>query len=500
MKKTLIYTFTLMALIVSAGFTAIISSLVAAEEGSSNTLISTENNLAESSSTISLSKSENVYVITNSDGTVNKSFVNNTINDSSEPLPIEASITYSLDGSDIKAEDLVNKSGHVKITYKFTATKSFQGKFVPFLTVTGLDLDSTKFKNIKIDHGKIISESDNILLAGYTFAGLNEDLNTDMLSDSFTVEADVTNFELPDTYTFATNELFTEIDTTRLTSIDSIINSINDLGSAFDQILAGSTELTNGLNQALTGSKKIQSGAHELANGANQLNSGANELTDGMDSLTSNIALLNGGLSQLSGNSETLRQSAAQIFNALLSSTSAKIGQTLTPDNFDIILENVIEQLTPVDPETAAELTQTKALLDGYNQFLAGLNSYTTTVDEIATKTPALQIGSNQLLEGAKTLSNGTTTLTTGTNELATGTDSLVDGLDKLTAGAGTLNDGLTIFKDQGLNKLINFANNDLSSFTANLRQTVTAADSYHHYSNSNANSVKFIFKTPSIR
>ena len=480
MKKSLIYTFALMALIVSAGFTAIISSLVVAEEGSSSTLISTENDLAENSSTTSLDRSENVYVITNSDGTVNKSFVNNTVNTSSEPLPIEASITYSLDGNEIKAEELVNKSGHVKITYKFTATKSFQGKLVPFLTVTGLDLDSTKFKNIKIDHGKIISESDNILLAGYTFAGLNEDLNIDMLSDSFTVEADVTNFELPDTYTFATNELFAEIDTTKLTSIDSIINSINDLGSAFDQILAGSAELAKGSTDLATGAQKLATGANELATGANSLAGGITVLDTKVNEFVPQLQSLATGLSALSAKSTSVHQGVQGTFTGLLNT-----------------LQSVAESTT--DPVTKATLNQ---IIASYNTSLpelyTSLGTYTGTVDQIASATA--NIDTTELTAGISSLKSGANDLATGANQLANGANDLNSGASKLATGMSTLNDGLGTFKQQGLNKLISFANNNLSSFTANLRSTVTTADSYHHYTNSNATSVKFIFKTPSLK
>ena len=480
MKKSLIYTFTFMALIVSASFTAIVSSLVAAEEGSSSTLISTENDLAENSSTTSLDRSENVYVITNSDGTVNKSFVNNTVNTSSEPLPIEASITYSLDSNEIKAEDLVNKSGHVKITYKFTATKSFQGKLVPFLTVTGLDLDSTKFKNIKIDHGKIISESDNILLTGYTFAGLNEDLNIDMLSDSFTIEADVTNFELPDTYTFATNELFAEIDTTKLTSIDSIINSINDLGSVFDQILAGSAELTKGSTDLATGTQKLATGANELATGANSLASGITVLDTKVNEFTPKLQQLATTLSTLSAKSTAIHQGVQGTFTGLLNT-----------------LQNVAESTT--DPVTKATLNQ---IIASYNTSLpelyTSLGTYTGTVDQIASATASMD--TTELTAGIATLKSGADDLASGANQLASGANELSNGTSQLATGANTLNSGLTAFKEQGLNKLINFANHDLSSFIANLRSTINAATSYHHYSNPQATSVKFIFKTPSLK
>ena len=445
MKKSIIYTLAISALVLSTGFTAVVSSFATTEQNSTNNTIAADNNLIDNNKTENLSKSENVYIITNSDGTLNKSFINNTINTSSEPLPLEASITYYLDGNEIKATDLVNKSGHVKITYKFTATKSYQGKLVPFLTVTSLDFNSTKFKNIKINHGKIISESDSILLAGYTFAGLSEDLNADIISDSFTVEADVTNFELTDTYTFATNELFTEIDTTKLTSIDSIVNSINDLSSAFDQILAGSSELLKGSN--------------DLAQGAQKLSAGINDLTS--------------GLNTLSEKGTELKQGANELVSGILATTSQKVGQELTIDNYGFILSTIIKQLIDAGQiKKATELGQTKALITNLISLSSGITDYTNAVIYISAQTPTLNAGAKELATGA--------------SQLAT--------------GANTLNSGLITFKEEGINELVNFANHDLASFTNNLRSTVNAAKSYRYYTNENATSVKFIFKTPALK
>lgn len=480
MKKSLIYTFAILALVLSTSLTAIVSSFATTEQNSTNSLIATNTDLIDSNKTKDLSKSENVYIITNSDGTPNKSFVNNTINDSSEPLPIEASITYSLDGNTIKAEDLINKSGHVKITYKFTATKTYQGKLVPFLTVTGLNLDNNKFKNIKIDHGKIISESDNVLLAGYTFAGLNENLQTDMLSNSFTVEADVTNFELPDTYTFATNELFTDFDTTKLTSIDNVVSSINDLGSAFDQILAGSSKLLQGSNDLATGAQKLATGASDLATGANNLAGGITLLDTKVNEFTPKLQQLATALSGLSAKSTAVYQGVQGTFTGLLNS-----------------LQNVAENTT--DQATADALN---TIISSYNvslpELYTSLGTYTGTVDQIASATASIDTA--ELTDGISVLKSGAIDLSSGANQLATGANDLAAGTNQLATGVNTLNDGLSIFQQQGLNKLINFANHDLNSFTSNLRTTVNAASSYHHYSNQNATSVKFIFKTPALK
>ena len=114
-------------------------------------------------------------------------------------------------------------------------------------------MDNTKFTNLKITNGKILSENKNTFIAGYSLVGLNENLGTDFLPSTFEIEADTTNFALDTTYTIATNDFFANLDTSKLTSIDYIINSINDLSAGFDQIVRGATDLNNGLGQLSSG-------------------------------------------------------------------------------------------------------------------------------------------------------------------------------------------------------------------------------------------------------
>lgn len=485
MPKSLIYTLATIALIASTSFTALVSNFAAANQtNQSNPAETLAVNVLPTAGTKpeSLSKSENVYIITNSDGTVNKSFINNTINTSSEPLPLKESITYSLDGEKIKAEDLIGKSGHVQITYRFTATKYHNDKLVPFLTVTGLTLDSAKFQNIQIDHGKIISESSSIILAGYTFAGLGEDLGTDILNNSFTITADVTNFTLNDSYTFATNELFADLDTTKLSSLDDVVNSINQLGTAFDQILAGSDQLATGANDLATGANQLAAGATELAAGANKLSSGINQANSGAHELNAGAAQLADGMNQLVTFNDSVINKIDDITNQVTTTVQSII------DKYHI------------DPNSPLIAQLNASLTEYYTTAYTAVTTYTGNIEKLSDGAIKLSDGLTALATGTDELATGASTLAIGANQLVSGANQLATGSTQLATGASTLSSGLHAFKEQGINKLLDFANNNLSTFTANLRSTINAAKSYHNYSNENAQSVKFIFKTPSLK
>ena len=461
------YSLAVAALIGSTAFTAAISSFATTEQSASEDSLTISNDLAGSVKLNTFTKSENVYIITNADGSLNKSFINNTINESNEPMPVEMKITYTLDGVKIAPAELVGKSGHVKIRFEFAATKSYQNKLIPFLTVTGLEFDSAKFNNVKIDNGKIISESEHIILAGYTVAGLNEDLGTELLPGSFTVSADVNDFEMADTYTFATNELFADIDTTKLNSVDDLIGSVNELGSALDKILDGSTGLRNGAHDLAIGANELANGAHDLANGAAQVDTGANDLAAGAKELS-------GGLQQLV---------------AFDDSILAKVDTTT--DAITTTIQELIDKYH-IDPNSELIKRINDSLSDYYGQAYTAVTTYTGNIEKLSD-------GASQLANGADQLANGTAKLKTGAEQLVSGADQLANGATLLANGSATLNSGIATFKSQGVDKLVNFANHDLKGFLNNMRATVAAADSYHHYANSAAKSVKFIFKTPTL-
>lgn len=456
MKKSIIYSSLIScAILAGSAATIALNESNVTHANNSSELLATTSTLDAGLSNLSdqlSSKDETVYAITDAAGHVNKSFIGNNLNTSTTPLPVELNITYALDDTEISATDLIGKSGHVKVRYDFTATKTYQDKQIPFLTVTGIMLDSAKFKNLTIDNGKIISEGDNTALIGYAMPGLSTNLDTELLPSSFTIEADTTDFELNTTYTLATSELFADLDTSKLTSVDELINSVNDLSAGLDRIISGSSELTGGLDSLLAGTKKLQSGAAELSTGASNLASGAAELSSGLGQLVDfNNSVLN-----------------------KIDSTTAEV---------TAIAEEIIAKYD-LDPALVAELTA--PLTEYYNQAYSAVTTYTGNVEALSGGADALSIGATKLASGATELKSGIDTLVSGTTTLAT--------------GSHTLHDGLLTFKTSGIDRLVNFANHDLDTFLRNLRSTVSAAKSYHSYSSPTATSVKFIFKTPSLK
>lgn len=483
MKKSLIYSTTLAAALLSctAGIIFTTNTKVNATEP---TVLAETNNDLNTKPAIN-TKDETVYAIANSDGTTGSIFVGNNLYTGSETLPVSINIKYYLNDTEISANELKGKSGHIKIVYTYNSETKISNQKVPFLAITSLTLDETKFSNIKLKNGKTINSFGKLLVVGYATPGLNEDFNTTLFPDQFILEADVTNFALQDSYTIFTNDFFKEIDTSKLSSIDGLRSSMNQLADGLNQLIAGASSLSDGLKSLLDGSKKLYTGSQEFATGISSASTGAATISDGLNFLASK--------------NNDLQAGATAIITSTISEL-AESGVNVTTENYSDILTTAINnytaQLTALSasPEPAAaetiqtlqavvaKLTKAKSLLD----FATGIIGYTNGVSSAA--------------EGALKLKTGLTVLNEKTPELVNGLATLLNGTEELYNGSVKLSNGLTTIKTSGIDKLVNFANHDLASFTANARAAINAARSYQHFSNESAETVKFIIKTPSIK
>ena len=158
-------------------------------------------------------------------------------------------------------------------------------------------------------------------------------------------------------------------------------------------------------------------------------------------------------------------------------------------------IKDQIEAAVTSAKEGATSLTGLKASLDEYNKFYTGLISYTAGVDEasagvalLSTKTTALSAGAQSLYENMQKLADGTVALSSGVKKLAD--------------GSLTLSDGLKQFNDEGISKLVNAVDGDISEIAARLKATVEASKSYTTYAgkaDDTEGSVKFIYETDAI-
>ena len=241
-------------------------------------------------------------------------------------LPVSFTVTYELDGKEISPKKLEGKSGHLRVRYDYLNDTSLTGdRFTPFLTVTGLVLDLEHFKNVKLSaNGHYESDGQRKLVIGYSIPGLLDYLGIDeaeatlsdriSLSDSFSYEADVTDYEAPTGSTIVTSEIFSQLDAgDAASSADDLESSLNQLADASSQLVSGSSVLADGVKKLQNGSgtlsdgvKQLAGGGTNLASGAKQLAAGAGQLNDGIAQAAGGAQALAGGISQINDNARKL--------------------------------------------------------------------------------------------------------------------------------------------------------------------------------------------------
>lgn len=272
-------------------------------------------------------------------------------------LPVTMSVSYTLDGQSVSPEEIKGKSGEVTIRFSYrnnqkeTVTVDGEKKemYVPFAVITGVILDSDSFKNVEVTNGKLLSDGDRTVIAGYSLPGMRDNLGINSkdveIPDFFEISAKVNNFELSETITIITNEAFNNIDFDGDGELGEL-DSLSELSEAADQLCDGSDKLYDGLSQLLEKSSELVNGIDKLTEGSVRLKDGTEELAQGLDALKKN--------------SEALNMGSRQVFDALLETANTQLKAagmevpSLTPDNYEDILKGILNDLEESNIQMAA--------------------------------------------------------------------------------------------------------------------------------------------------
>ena len=257
-------------------------------------------------------------------------------------LPVSVKIRYELDGQEISANDIQGKSGHLKLTISFTnnysEVKNINGKSIvihpSYLAGGMLNMSTGKFSNVKCESGKIVNDGTNEMLAFANIPGLNETLKSAGLdkvnnqlgiSDDVTVEADVNNFDLGSIMVGMTNEI-------DLASELGDIGSVSELTDGIDQLMEADNQLIDGSKQLYDGTTQLKEQAAPLTGSSDQvrqLSAGAIQLNDGVKALQTGLTAYTNGVDTLAAGSQQLYgipQGVSQIQNGV----SGNLGQGKT--------------------------------------------------------------------------------------------------------------------------------------------------------------------------
>ena len=291
----------------------------------------------------------------NSDGTITWNAQGKDIyyqGTTEKTLPIQVSVSYTLDGKSISPSDLAGKSGKVVIRYDYKEDVGSTGNTtVPFVAMTGMILKNDSFKNVTVSNGKIIDDGDKRIIVGFAFPGLQDGLKlstgTADIPDYVEVTADAENFAIDSTLTYATCDFAQDIDTSKISNADDLTSALSQVTSAVTQLTDGSSALYDGLSTLLEKSNEMTAGIATLSNGASQLSTG-------LTTLDSNSAKLKSGAYQVF---TTLTATAQTQLNAALTANGLA-AVTLTPETYSTVLGGLLDKFSSgaySQAKTAAE-------------------------------------------------------------------------------------------------------------------------------------------------
>ena len=266
-------------------------------------------------------------------------------------LPWSITVRYYLDGSELTAEQLAGRSGHLKIALTVGRNDSCRdgGFYDAYALQASITLDGDRCENIVSDGATVASVGSDKQLSYIILPGKGADIS---------VEADVRDFEMD---SIAINGVSLSISMS--VDDDKLQNVIDELTDATSSLSDGSRDLEDGIGS-------LGSGVAQLGTGASQLRSGADELASGAGSLADGLGVISGSSGQLVDGAyaafEGLCSASAASINAQLSANG--LGEvTLTPENYADVLDGIIASLGAdkvYEQARAAALAQVTAAVE----------------------------------------------------------------------------------------------------------------------------------------
>lgn len=322
-------------------------------------------------------------------------------------LPVSVKIRYELDGQEMSANDIQGKSGHLKLTISFTnnysQVKNINGKSIvihpSYLAGGMLNMSTGKFSNVKCESGKIVNDGTNEMLAFANIPGLNETLKSAGLdkvnnqlgiSDDVTVEADVNDFDLGSIMVGMTNEIDLNQELGEIGSVSELTDGIDQLIEADNQLIDGSKQLYDGTTQLKEQAAPLTGSSDQVR----QLSAGAIQLNDGVKALQT-------GISQYTAGASAINEGVNQLY--AIPQGAAQISEGITTYKTQSLVSGIDDLSAGLDTfrqkvKAGLSSADTTAMMEQLEQAEGVLNKMSGTLDE----DEKIVLGLNKAMQDAK--------------------------------------------------------------------------------------------------
>ena len=293
-------------------------------------------------------------------------------------LPV---VTLTLDGEEISAADLKEKTGEAVLTVTYRT----EGQ-APVLVLSALPLPENGITDLKAENAAVLTEADRSVLVGWAVPNMDASLQLPV-SFSATFRAD--HADLGWMMTFCSSDPLEAV----CREMDARTGGM-DPEALLKELTAMLTALKDGTDLPETEgkTKAMIDKINELNKGLKTLDTGAAALAEGAQKVSDGAASLNTGLAALKKNNEALNSGAGQIFAAILNTANDQIAASgladagitvpdLTAENYAEILDGVIAQL---DPEALKAAASAKVAEEVRKQVTANEDQIRAGVQEAA--------------------------------------------------------------------------------------------------------------------
>lgn len=467
-------------------------------------------------------------------------------------LPWDIEISYSLDGNTVPADALAGKNGHVVITIKTAQNANVDPVyFENYMLQISITLDTAKCAAISAPGATLASAGADKLVTFAVMPGK---------SSNVAVEMDAADFAM-DGIQFSAVPLSMKIDPPDTSSmkadLQKLSDAVSELNDGVAQLEDGAIELKNGAADLSGGSASFAAGLDQLNGNSGDLLGGSAQIkealaaivaamsTSGSTDSTSSAGLdltslgaLPDGLNQLAGGLDGIASGLTDFKTGFAASYAALKGAILeipdtpvteadwarlyqdNPDKkalidslaayyaagvktkatyvgvqpfFDTVeasLDQLIASIGQISGSLKDTSAQIKAALESNTSFTQ-LMQLTAGLQELSVKYGAFHDGLTSFAAGVWELDHNYSDLNSGIAGLADGTGQLADGLGETSAGVSELNNGVSDLPektDEEIQKLMD--NYDKSDMTP---------VSFAAPGNTGTVSVQFVIKTDKI-
>ena len=416
-------------------------------------------------------------------------------------LPVGVEIKYELDGKEIAAKDLLGQSGKLKITVSYTnkskSTQTINGEkqemYTPFVMATGIILPDDKFSNVEVDDGKIINEGSNNIVVGFGMPGMAESLDldedaADKLPEGFTVTADVTNFSIGNTITFASPSILSDLELDDIDDLDDLENKLEKLVDSSEDLVDGSKKLSNKMGELedkfddyQDSEKSLNKGIKDLVNGGTTLKKGVKDYTNGVDTLAKGTQSYVNGAKQITDGNQKLYEAVkdmpssykefsdglqaytkgvdtladtktakqltdgADAVTAGIGTLNENLGKLESSyDNYKLLADGLKAQAAQISDPTQkatilAYVQKLEELYRGQKASVGALVSATNKESTLKSGASQVAVGIKKVMTGAQTLSGNSATLRSADQKLTSSIATLTASVKKLSEGSKTL-------------------------------------------------------------